>query len=657
MLFERRDLANEELLQLYLNLVKPRIIEERMLVLLRQGKIGKWFSGIGQEAISVGITCALKPEEYIMPLHRNLGVFTARGIPYRKLFAQWQGKASGFTKGRDRSFHFGTQDYKIVGMISHLGAMLGVANGTALAAKLENKPQISVAFSGDGGASEGDFHEALNTAAVWDLPVLFVIENNGYGLSTPSTEQFKCAQFIDKGIGYGMEAHQVDGNNILDVYHKACELAESMRANPRPILLECMTFRMRGHEEASGTKYVPPHLFEEWGQKDPVHRYRQHLIEQQIAQEAELQQWESTILKELNEAIEAVFLEPEPQANQERELTDVFAPQVLAAKAASEKSKEMRLVDAVQEGLRESMRKHEKLILMGQDIADYGGVFKITEGFLEEFGPRRVRNTPITESSIVGAGYGLAVAGYKAMVEMQFSDFVSCAFNQIANNLAKSHYRWGQAADLVIRMPTGAGVQAGPFHSQSTESWFYHIPGLKIYYPSNPADAKGLLIRAFEDPNPVLFFEHKYLYRSLSGPVPEGYYSLEDGQAAVHDFGTDACIITYGWGVHQAIDTVQKNGWAVRVLDLRTLQPWDQDTVLTAVRECGKVLLLGEATETGSLMSDIAAWIGEHAFEHLDAPIMRLGSLDTPIPLAKNLEDDFLPWSRLSSKLSELLEY
>jgi len=657
MLFERRDLANEELLQLYLNLVKPRIIEERMLVLLRQGKIGKWFSGIGQEAISVGITCALKPEEYIMPLHRNLGVFTARGIPYRKLFAQWQGKASGFTKGRDRSFHFGTQDYKIVGMISHLGAMLGVANGTALAAKLENKPQISVAFSGDGGASEGDFHEALNTAAVWDLPVLFVIENNGYGLSTPSTEQFKCAQFIDKGIGYGMEAHQVDGNNVLDVYHKACELAESMRANPRPILLECMTFRMRGHEEASGTKYVPPHLFEEWGQKDPVHRYRQHLIEQQIAQEAELQQWESTILKELNEAIEAVFLEPEPQANQERELTDVFAPQVLAAKAASEKSKEMRLVDAVQEGLRESMRKHEKLILMGQDIADYGGVFKITEGFLEEFGPRRVRNTPITESSIVGAGYGLAVAGYKAMVEMQFSDFVSCAFNQIANNLAKSHYRWGQAADLVVRMPTGAGVQAGPFHSQSTESWFYHIPGLKIYYPSNPADAKGLLIRAFEDPNPVLFFEHKYLYRSLSGPVPEGYYSLEDGQAAVHDFGTDACIITYGWGVHQAIDTVQKNGWAVRVLDLRTLQPWDQDTVLTAVRECGKVLLLGEATETGSLMSDIAAWIGEHAFEHLDAPIMRLGSLDTPIPLAKNLEDDFLPWSRLSSKLSELLEY
>ncbi|MFZ9969743.1 MAG: alpha-ketoacid dehydrogenase subunit alpha/beta [Bacteroidia bacterium] len=657
MKFDRRDLSPEELLQLYRALIKPRVIEERMLVLLRQGKIGKWFSGIGQEAISVGITCALKPEEYIMPLHRNLGVFTTRGIPYQKLFAQWQGKESGFTKGRDRSFHFGTQEYRIVGMISHLGAMLGVANGTALAAKMAKRPEISVAFSGDGGASEGDFHEALNTAAVWNLPVLFVIENNGYGLSTPSQDQFRCKQFIDKGIGYGMEAHQVDGNNILEVYHKACELSESMRSHPRPILLECMTFRMRGHEEASGTKYVPQHLFDEWAVKDPIRNFKQYLLDEGIAQESQLNQWENEMLAELNEAVERVFEEAEPQSNPERELADVYAPVTVPTTSAGSQSRELRLVDAVQDGLKEAMRKHPNLVLMGQDIAEYGGVFKITEGFLSEFGSERVRNTPITESSIVGAAYGLAISGHKAMVEMQFSDFVSCAFNQIANNLAKSHYRWQQAADVVVRMPTGAGVQAGPFHSQSTESWFYHIPGLKIYYPSNPADAKGLLLRAFEDPNPVLFFEHKYLYRSLTGPVPEGYYSLEEGQARVHDLGRDACIITYGWGVHQALAAAEKNQWPIQVIDLCTLLPWDKERVKQAVQDCGKVLLLGEATETGSLLSDISAWIAEHAFEHLDAPIVRLGSLDTPIPLAKNLEDGFLPWQRLEAAMRDLLAY
>lgn len=669
MIFKRKKLTDNQLLHLYKALIRPRIIEERMLVLLRQGRIGKWFSGIGQEAISVGVTEALNSDEYILPLHRNLGVFTSRNISDKKLFAQWQGKKSGFTKGRDRSFHFGTRDHHIVGMISHLGAMLGVANGIALADLLDKKLSVTLVFSGDGGASEGDFHEALNVAAVWQLPVIFLIENNGYGLSTPSNEQFRCAQFIDKGIGYGMEALQVDGNNILDVYHTVSEIAESMRSNPRPILLEAITFRMRGHEEASGVKYVPKELFEIWGQKDPVTNYEHYLMQQGILNEQLIAKIRKEILDLLNDGIETVFLEPEVEPDLNEEMNDVFAPFNLNPNApksldefepdltSPENNKEIRLIDAVNHALELALIKHPNLVFMGQDIAEYGGAFKATEGLVQKFGKDRIRNTPITESSILGAALGLAIKDKKVMVEMQFSDFVTCGFNQIVNNLAKNYYRWGVAADVVVRMPTGAGVQAGPFHSQSTEAWFYHVPGLKIYYPSNAADAKGLLLRAFEDPNPVLFFEHKVIYRNYQCTVPNEYYTIEEGKAAVHDFGDQAVIITYGWAVYKALEHIQSERISATVIDLRTLLPWDKETVMEQVKRCNKVLVLTEDTLTGSISSDIAAWIQENAFQHLDAPVMRVGGLDTPIPLSKTLEDQFLPWNRMKVGLENLLNY
>ena len=656
--FNRKQLSDTELLSIYKRLLYPRIIEDKMLILLRQGRIGKWFSGIGQEGISVGATMALHSDEYILPLHRNLGVFTTRDIPFKKLFAQWQGKKSGFTKGRDRSFHFGTNEYHIVGMISHLGAMLGVANGISTAHLLNNAGKISLVFSGDGGTSEGDFHEALNVAAVWGLPVIFLIENNGYGLSTPSNEQFKCKQFIDKGIGYGMEAYQIDGNNILEVFHKVTELSESMRKAPRAVILECMTFRMRGHEEASGTKYVPQELFDEWGKKDPILNYENFLFAEGVLNDDLKQSIYDELKMGMDDDLAEVFAEAEVVADIQEELNDVYAPYTAEIiSPASDKRSTKRLVDAISDGLKQSMEKHSNTILMGQDVAEYGGVFKISDNFYKLFGKGRVRNTPITESSILGAGYGLAIMGYKAIVEMQFGDFVTCGFNQIVNNLAKSHYRWAQAADVVVRMPTGAGVGAGPFHSQSTEAWFFHVPGLKIVYPSNAYDAKGLLCASINDPNPVMFFEHKALYRSIESEVPDDYYTLEIGKAKTVQSGDGLSIITYGWGVQWAIDACKDLGISAEILDLRTLMPWDKEAVKAAVEKTGKVLVLHEDTMVGGIGAEIAAWIGEHCFSSLDAPVKRVASLDTPVPLAKDLEDNFLAKKYLNPALIELQAY
>ncbi|MBS1637291.1 MAG: dehydrogenase E1 component subunit alpha/beta [Bacteroidetes bacterium] len=657
--FDRRKQKDDTLLALYKNILKPRMIEEKMLLLLRQGKIAKWFSGIGQEAISVGVATALNTDEYILPMHRNLGVFTTREIPLNRLFSQFQGKPGGFTQGRDRSFHFGTQEYKIVGMISHLGPQMGVADGIALANKLKQEKKVTVVFSGDGGASEGDFHESINTAAVWDLPVIFVIENNGYGLSTPSNEQFRCKSFADKAIGYGIEGITVDGNNVLKVYETVKNLAESMRENPRPVLLECVTFRMRGHEEASGTKYVPKELFEIWGKKDPVNTFERFLLDEGVLTEDMIEAIRAQNKKDIDAGLEIAFAETSPAIDTEKELRELFKPVHIEDTSASVGAKtSKRLIDAVSDGLRLAMRKHQNLVLMGQDIADYGGVFKITEGFVEEFGKARVRNTPLCESAILGAGFGLSINGHKAMVEMQFADFVSEGMTQIVNNLAKSHYRWGQNADVVVRMPTGAAVAAGPFHSQSNEAWFFHTPGLKIAYPAFPSDAKGLLLSAFEDPNPVMFFEHKALYRSISEDVPDEYYTIPFGKARLVREGSDLTIVTYGLGVHWAMEILDENpSISADLIDLRTLAPLDVEAIINSVQKTGKAFVLHEDTLTGGIGGELSALITEHCFEYLDAPVMREGSLDTPVPMNADLEINFLPKDRFRKKLLALHAY
>ncbi len=712
MQFDRKDLSDEQLVHFYRELLWPRMIEEKMLVLLRQGKVSKWFSGIGQEAIAVGATLALQQDEWIMPMHRNLGVFTSRKMPLSKLFMQWQGAKEGYSKARERSFHFGSREHHICGMISHLGPQLAIADGVALAHKLRKEDKVSLAFTGDGATSEGDFHEALNVAAVWDLPVIFIIENNGYGLSTPVNEQYRCISLIDKAKGYGMEGIQIDGNNLLTVYDTIKGVREFCIKHQKPYLIECMTFRMRGHEEASGTKYVPQDLFRLWEQKDPIKNYEDYLKSTGVLNDHSIEQIREEFKHQIEEELKAGFDAETVVANSQEELGDIYkladsslklevnsqqqvgsrqsvvgSQQPTAATVRSsfrgkpagnsltpdtshptaslsltanteQLTPEKRMIDAIKEGLHQSMQRHSNLILMGQDIAEYGGAFKITEGFVEEFGKARVRNTPLCESAILGSALGLSLEGFKSMMEMQFADFVTVGFNQIINNLAKIHYRWGQNADVVIRMPTGAGVGAGPFHSQSNEAWFTHTPGLKVVYPSTPMDAKGLLIAAINDPNPVMYFEHKALYRSVSGPVPADYYEIEIGKARHVRNGSEVSIITYGSGVHWAEEFAAAHPEIdIDILDLRTLLPLDYEAIRAAVQRTGRVLVLHEDTLTGGLGGEIAAWIAEHCFGMLDAPVMRCASLDTPVPFSIELEKNFLAKARLGEKILELVQY
>jgi len=669
MTFDRKDLSNEQLIRFYRSLLWPRMIEEKMLVLLRQGKISKWFSGIGQEAIAVGATLALQEDEWIMPLHRNLGVFTTRNMPLHKLFLQWQGAKEGYSKGRERSFHFGNKEHHICGMISHLGPQLAIADGVALAHKLRKENKVSLAFTGEGGTSEGDFHEALNVAAVWDLPVIFIIENNGYGLSTPVNEQYRCISLVDKAKGYGMEGVMIDGNNILNVYDTIKGVREFCIKNQKPYLIECMTFRMRGHEEASGTKYIPPELFKIWELKDPVKKYEEYIKSIGIISEEGVQQIRNEYKEKIEDELAIGFNTSVIAPDTEEELEDVYAVKREMSNVKNvDNSKpfhvsrltshDLRLIDAISEGLKQSMQHHSNLVLMGQDIAEYGGAFKITEGFIKEFGKERVRNTPLCESAIVGTALGLSLEGFKSMMEMQFADFVSVGFNQIVNNLAKIHYRWAQNADVVIRMPTGGGVGAGPFHSQSNEAWFTKVPGLKVVYPSTPIDAKGLLVAAINDPNPVMYFEHKALYRSVSGTVPEEYYEIEIGKAKHVREGDEISIITYGAGVHWAEDYAAEHPEiSIDILDLRTLAPLDYLSIREAVQRTGRVLILHEDTLIGGIGGEIAAWIAENCFAILDAPVMRCASLDTPVPFNIELEKNFMALSRIHDSVKKLTTF
>lgn len=661
MIQTEKKISKAEAVKIYDALLLPRTIEERMLKLLRQNKISKWFSGIGQEAISVATALTLDDDDYILPMHRNLGVFTTRNVPLYELFCQLLGKADGFTGGRDRSFHFGSTEHKIFGMISHLAATMPVADGIALAQKLKNTGKVVVSFCGDGATSEGDFHEALNLAGVWKLPVIFIIENNGYGLSTPVSEQYACDNLVDRAEGYGLQGLQIDGNDFFAV-QDAISKAREWALDGKPVMIEAMTFRMRGHEEASGTFYVPDEEFEKWKEKDPVLRFENWLIGQDYFKNEEALE---TVKKKIRKSFEVELknaLEAEdPIFNEEKELNRAgFSPQPKLGTSKASKSSEKRFIDGIQSAHKQALSEDELFILMGQDIAEYGGVFKVSEGFVEEFGKDRIRNTPIIESGAIGAAIGLATEGFKPIVEMQFADFISCGFNQIVNNLSKSRYRWTPGLNITIRAPHGGDVGAGPFHSQSPEGWFMQHPGLRILVPSSVEDAQNMLYTALYDPNPVLFFEHKRLYRSIKSVTNDQCELIDIEKANVIREGSDISIITYGLGVHWALEICEEysaKGVELEIMDLRSLAPIDWKTVLQSVQKTNKVLLLQEPSEVLGPMSEISSGIMEKGFEFLDAPVMRCSSLHTPVPFNKNLEQGYLAKNRLKETLDQLIEY
>ena len=659
MKFDVNGIGKDILINLFRNMLKSRMIEEKMIILLRQGKVSKWFSGIGQEAISTGVTEALDSDEYILPLHRNLSVFTSRKVPLDRLFAQWQGKNEGFTKGRDRSFHFGTNEHKIVGMISHLGPQMGVACGIALSNKLKNNNKVTAVFTGDGGTSQGDFHEALNLASTWSLPVIFCIENNGYGLSTPVKEQYAIENLADRGDSYGIESHIIDGNNIIDVYSCVKSVVENMRKDSKPVLIEFKTFRIKGHEEASGQAYIDESIIEKWAKKDPISHFELFLLKSKYLSKKEMDAINASTSKEIDQNWSSANSYKEVDFNIENELGDVYKEHNEGKSEPKDESlREVRLVDSIKDGIYESMEQHDNLVIMGQDIAEYGGVFKVTDGLFDKYGKNRVLNTPLCESVILSSAYGLSVGGYKSIVEMQFADFVSSGFTAVVNLIAKSNYRWSQNSDVVVRMPCGGGVGAGPFHSQTNEVWFTKVPGLKVVYPSHPYEAKGLLNASIDDPNPVMYFEHKFLYRTVSEEIPSSRYTLELGKGKIRNIGSKVTIVSYGLGVHWALDLLNKYSKNdLEIIDLNTLIPWDKDLVFNSIKKTGKVLLLGEDTIFSSYIGEISAVISEEIFEYLDAPVIRVGSLDTPVPFAKNLEEGFQASYKLKDKLDYLLNY
>ena len=654
------DLPRERLIDWLYQMLLIRAFEETVEQLYAAGKMhGTMHLYIGQEAVAVGAIAALRPDDYITSTHRGHGHAIAKGQDLRAMLAELLGKETGVCRGRGGSMHLADLERGNLGANGIVAGGIPVAVGAGLSIRMQGQDRVVLCFFGDGAANHGNFHEGLNMAAIWRLPVVFLCENNQYAMSMAVRRAMAVPRVADRAVAYGIPGETVDGMDVVAVYRAVRAAVERARRGEGPTLIEAITYRYRGHSKSDRQVYRTKDEVQAWMARDPIARLREALIARGWLSEAEAAALEERAREAVAEALRAAEGDPEPEVAQ---LTEgvyaedpLFPPRWIRQAFGSEVpveppagTRELSYAEALREAMAQAMAADERVFLMGEDIGVYGGAFGVTQGLIERFGPERVRDTPISENTIVGAGVGAALTGMRPIVEMQFMDFVTLAMEQTVLQAAKVRYMFGGKArvPLVLRLPGGSGTGAAAQHSESLEAWFVHVPGLKVVAPATPYDAKGLLLAALADDNPVIFVEHKLLYRTR-GLVPEEPYLVPLGKAAVRRPGRHLTIVAYSIAVLRALEAAERlaaEGIEAEVIDLRTLKPYDAETVIASVKKTGKLLIVHEAPLLGGFGGELAAAVAQsEAFAYLEAPIVRLGGADVPIPYHPRLERAAVP--------------
>ena len=638
----------EVLERMFSTMYRIRRFEEHTAELFQAGIVkGTAHSYIGEEAIATGACLNLNPDDYIGSNHRGHGHCIAKGADLKRMMAELMGRETGYCRGLGGSMHIADLELGILGANGIVAATMPLGTGAALAVKMRGGKQVVVSFFGDGGANQGIFHESLNLAAVWELPIVFLCENNHYALNTYYRQTTSVERIAERAKAYGIPGHTIDGNDVIAVYQTMGEAVERARAGKGPTLIEALTWRWGQHSMRANLR--EPRSMKEmeyWMDRDPLKHIEALLEQNGKGAKQRMKKVRAAVDQELDAAIEFGKESPEPDASVL--LASVYAPHAAHEEPAEAGERELTFTDALNEAMHQEMERDSEVFVMGEDVAETGGIFQITKGLVEKFGRARVRDTPISEATFCGTGVGAAICGMRPIIEVQIFDFVTLMMDMIVNQAAKFRYMLGgvPTVPIVIRGPQGGGIRLAAQHSQSLEAWFTHIPGLVVIAPSTPFDAKGLLTAAIRDDNPVIFLEHKLLYLGQTGPVPEAPYAIPIGKADIKRSGSDVTVVATQIMVSRALAAaaqLEREGISVEVIDPRTLRPLDEETILESVSRTHRLLIAHEACTNGGFGAEVSAMVNEKAFDDLDAPIRRVGALDVPMPFNDALERTVIP--------------